>query len=117
MAVLEDRLLLSGTGGGDVLTPPDGTEPGGVHVLAPGAPVGAAPVEPSQFVATPLSSDAIELKWKDNATDEDPAAGYHLERAGYDGNYTRVATQHITLRRPSDKTAGTGAVEFRWYTI
>jgi len=60
-----------------------------VNIAVAAAP-SALPTAPSNLVATTAGTNAINLSWNDNTSDED---GYHIERkTGASGTYSEIAT-------------------------
>lgn len=70
--------------------------------------VGLVPVGPSNFTATLLPANHIQLTWVDNATNE---VGYKIERStGTSTSYTIVATTGVGALTYTDKTVQPGTV-------
>jgi uncharacterized protein (TIGR02145 family) len=63
--------------------------------------VEVVPLAPSELKATLVSSDQIDLSWKDNSTNE---TGYKIERKTETGNFTEIGSTAIDVTTFSDKT-------------
>ena len=62
--------------------------------------VEVVPLAPSELKATLVSSDQIDLSWKDNSTNE---TGYKIERKIDTGNFTEIGSTAIDVTTFSDK--------------